>query len=54
MSCHLGVEFKTHRVTPAESKNPITGVSHLDDEQLAILNVFQATKPTITHQYANL
>jgi hypothetical protein len=23
-------------------------------EQLAILNVFQATKPTIAHQYANL
>ena len=45
---------QTHRVTPAASKNPITGVSHLDDEQLAILNVFQATKPTITHQYANL
>ena len=45
---------QTHRVTPAASKIPITGVSHLDDEQLAILNVFQATKPTITHQYANL
>jgi transposase len=45
---------QTHRVTPAASKNPITGVSHLDDEQLAILNVFQVTKPTIAHQYANL
>lgn len=45
---------QTHRVTPAASKNPITGVSHIDDEQLAILDVFQATKPTIRHQYANL
>jgi transposase len=45
---------QTHRVTPAASKNPITGVSHLDDEQLAILNVLQVTKPTIAHQYANL
>jgi transposase len=45
---------QTHRVTPAASKTPITGVSHLDEEQLAILNVFQVTKPTIAHQYANL
>ena len=45
---------QTHRVTPAASKNPITGVSHIDDEQVAILNVFQVTKPTIAHQYANL
>jgi hypothetical protein len=45
---------QTHRVTPSTSKTPITGVSHLDDEQLAILNVFQVTKPTIAHQYANL
>jgi hypothetical protein len=43
-----------HRVTPAASKNPTTGVSHLDDEQLAILNVLQVTKPTIAQQYASL
>jgi hypothetical protein len=45
---------QTHRITPAASKNPITGVSHLDDEQLEILKAFQVTKPAITHQYANL
>jgi hypothetical protein len=32
----------------------ITGVSHLDNELLAILKVFRVAKPNITLKYANL
>ncbi len=46
--------IQTHRVTLAERRAPVTGISAIDDEQSAILASIKVTRPTSNAAYVNL